>query len=249
MADNLKILISENNPAVMVSFSDYFSDKNVQLIYCKKDGAEILEYIRCYHPDAVLCDIFMKNMDAVEMITAAKAAGYDDTLYLISSAYNNDKLVSTVMNSGFDYFFLKPCSPEYLYSIISSMLTIPDSFHPNDMEKPVTDILREFRMPAHIKGYSFHRRAILMAIGNPDIINNVTKRLYPAVAELFGTTPSRVERAMRTAIEISWDRAGDDVLNRYFSYHFGKFTRPSNSEFVACISDIVRMEYLSAAEH
>ena len=249
MADNLKILISENNPAILTSFSDYFSDKNVHLIYCNKDGTELLEYIRCYQPDVVLCDIFMKNMDAVEMITSAKSEGYDDTLYLISSAYNNDKLISTVMNSGFDYFFLKPYSPEYFYCIISSMLTISDIYRLNDMEKPVTDILREFRMPAHIKGYAFHRRAILMTIENPDIINNVTKRLYPAVAELFGTTPSRVERAMRTAIEICWDRAGNDVLNRYFSYHFSKFTRPSNSEFVACISDIVRMEYLSAAEH
>jgi two-component system response regulator (stage 0 sporulation protein A) len=177
---------------------------------------------------------------------------------IVMSGLDNPDLEQEIMNAGADYFVLKPFSAKGLCNRIISiakkervkniMTGSKALFNSENMEIQVTDILHEIGVPAHIKGYHYLRDAIMMSVENPKIINAVTKKLYPAVAKEYETTSSRVERAIRHAIEVAWDRGDVDVLNSYFGYtiHNGR-GKPTNSEFIAMISDKLRLEMKPAS--
>ena len=148
------------------------------------------------------------------------------------------------MNAGFNYYFLKPYSFEVAYERICDILDMKkEKSFDNDLEARVTEVLHNMGVPAHIKGYDFLRQSIIMAVEDPQVIRLVTKRLYPDIARMNNTTASRVERAIRHAIEVAWDRGNVDVLNEYFGYTINNMRgKPTNSEFVAMISDRLRLE-------
>jgi len=159
-------------------------------------------------------------------------------------------LEKEALSAGAAYYVIKPYRPEELLDRISELITCCSETKlgkiysiDHDLEVTITDILHQIGVPAHIKGYHYLRDSIIMSVRHPEIINAVTKELYPSVAKKYETTPSRVERAIRHAIEVAWDRGDVDVLNSYFGYTIHNSRgKPTNSEFIAMISDRLRLQ-------
>ena len=225
----------------------------------EKDGRTLLEAIGRRSPDVVIMDYFLPRLDAIGVLraldgvqgTAEAAQGRKRPLMMIMCGFDNPALEREAMSAGADYYFLKPFDAgEMAGRILALCGDAPEperqehtpSQHAS-LEMQVTEIIHQIGVPAHIKGYQYLRDAIMLAIGDDQIINAVTKRLYPAVAKKHGTTSSRVERAIRHAIEVAWDRGDVDVLNSYFGYTIHNSRgKPTNSEFIAMIADKFRLQ-------
>lgn len=255
MGNRLKLLISEDFERVARDFVGAFEKRGFFVDFAKKDGLELIEKIGATNPDAVIMDLFMPNIDAIGVIKSIREKSINQPALIVLSNFDNPMLEKEVMLVGADYFALKPFEPKSLadriFNIVSSSRAAKFSeAQRNDVsiECKVTEILHQIGVPAHIKGYHYLRESIIMAVSNPDIINAVTKQLYPAVAKNFNTTPSRVERAIRHAIEVAWDRGDVEILNSYFGYtiHNGR-GKPTNSEFIAMISDRLRLQLKNAS--
>ena len=242
MTKNIKILISEKNERIIESIKNYFSNKPAEVYFCDKDGKVLIKEIDKLFPDVVVCDIFMKNHDAISVKEAVQHKG-TSKIFIIASSCDNDDIIKRTMAAGFNYYFIKPFAPENLYSRILSFLTDTcTNKNPSLTDVYINRILKALDMPAHLKGYRYIYFAVKLVINNPDYINSITKKLYPEIANEFETTASRVERAVRTAIETVWRRAPMDVIEKYFPYYAASYTKPSNSEFIAYIADTVRNE-------
>lgn len=210
--------------------------------------------IKNEQPDVVIADAVMPSLDAIELIRKIQNSSYQKPLFIITSAYENSFIETQVMNAGASYFMLKPFDIKILGERIKSMLDIDtdissdSSYTKNkqsiNLEIIVTDIIHQIGVPAHIKGYHYLREAIIQSVNDKEMLESVTKLLYPAVAKKFATTPSRVERAIRHAIEIAWDRGDIDTLNSFFGYtiNTGK-GKPTNSEFIALIADKISLKF------
>lgn len=221
----------------------------------EKDGRKLVERVSALPPDVVIMDFFLPQLDAVGVIHSIQALHLPvPPVIMVLSAFDNPNLEREAMMAGADFFVLKPFDAAGMAQRILSICAQRDSSRKEralvraaggnvSLEMQVTDIIHQIGVPAHIKGYQYLRDAILMAIEDEEIINAVTKRLYPSVAKKHGTTSSRVERAIRHAIEVAWDRGDVDVLNSYFGYtiHTGR-GKPTNSEFIAMISDKFRLQ-------
>ncbi len=244
MISELKVLFSEDNQNTITGYTHFFSQNNIKAYFCPKDGEKVLECIKEYSPDIVFVDVFLKNLDAIAVREKAEQLAIKPKLFFATSSFDNEENIRHIMNSGFSYYFLKPYSLEVALKRIHSMLNIKeDKSHSVDLEDQVTQVLHKMGVPAHIKGYTFLRQSIILAINEPSIITLVTKRLYPDIAKLNQTTASRVERAIRHAIEVAWDRGNVDVLDTYFGYTINHMRgKPTNSEFIAMIADKIRLE-------
>ncbi len=244
MNKNLKILFCEQNIQVVQGLQHFFSQKDAEILFCSKDGNLLLEKIKEFQPDVVFTEIFLSGMDAIAVKEKAMELDVVPKLFFATSSFDNDDTVQQVMQAGFNYYFLKPYSFDVVYSRICHLLEIKSKQNTdNDLETRITAVLHNMGVPAHIKGYGFLRQAITMAVEDPQVISLVTKRLYPDIAKMNNTTASRVERAIRHAIEVAWDRGNVDVLNEYFGYTINNMRgKPTNSEFVAMISDRIRLE-------
>lgn len=213
-------------------------------IFVKRDGKLLVQKIKETKPQFVLMELFMPNLDAIGVIQAS--ASDSDTskpVYVVSSTYTTPMLEREVISAGASLFVLSPVDK---IDIVEKMLSLHSAkgkhFEtepaPPALRMKVTEILHQIGVPAHIKGYHYLRDSIIMAVEDPDVINAVTKQLYPSVAKQYNTTSSRVERAIRHAIEVAWDRGDVDVLNSYFGYTIHNTRgKPTNSEFIAMISD------------
>lgn len=264
MQNRLKVLISEDCAEFDREALDMFKHYSMDLSFLPKDGFKIIEIIENSCPDIVIMDLFMPRIDAIGIITTIrKNRRIDMPTFIVVSNFGRPSLEREVMSAGASYFLLKPISYSDIIEKIlqiaykstmgkSSVKSSPNSVHINNdnsnTEIKITQILHQIGVPAHIKGYHYLRSSIMMSIDNPDIINSVTKQLYPAVANNFETTPSRVERAIRHAIEVAWDRGDIDILNSYFGYTIHNSRgKPTNSEFIAMISDKLRLQLKSAS--
>ena len=263
MENRLKVLISEDCAEIDREALEMFKHYSMDLSFLPKDGFKIIEIIENSCPDIVIMDLFMPRIDAIGIITTIrKNHRIEMPTFMVASNFGRPTLERQVMSAGASYFLLKPLN----YSdIIEKILQITyrSSLSGNsnqqinyplhisessNIEIKITQILHQIGVPAHIKGYHYLRSSIMMSIDNPEIINSVTKQLYPNVAKNFETTPSRVERAIRHAIEVAWDRGDIDVLNSYFGYTIHNSRgKPTNSEFIAMISDKLRLQLKSAS--
>lgn len=227
--------------------------KNAAAVFVKKDGKEILRKIKELNPDIVVMDLFMTGMDALGVIhTLSKDNDVEKPMFVITASYSTPLLEKEVISSGASLFVVSPATKEELVNKIFGAYSKGKHFasepsNPN-LRIQVTEILHQIGVPAHIKGYHYLRVSIIMAVEDPEIINAVTKRLYPNVAKQYNTTSSRVERAIRHAIEVAWDRGDVEVLNSYFGYTIHNTRgKPTNSEFIAMISDKLCLEMASAS--
>lgn len=249
MENKLKVIIADDTTEFGQNCSKILKSLNMEVYLCAKDGNRVIESIKTIKPDAVLVDIFMTNLDALGVIKFANSLeGYKPQIFVMSS-FDNPQLEIQTLNAGAAYYLIKPFDVRVLAERIIQLTSHKVMEHSNteavsnsDLELMITEIIHQIGVPAHIKGYHYLREAIGLSVKNADIINSVTKVLYPTVAKRHQTTASRVERAIRHAIEVAWDRGDVDVLNSYFGYTIDNNRgKPTNSEFIAMIADKLRL--------
>lgn len=253
MGKKLKVVIAENGTELGKSCEKALKGYGMDVIMCEKDGSLLLEKIRTEKPDVVLADIFMQNQDILGVLDEIKKTDVKERpMIMAMSSFDNPRLEKETLNAGASYYFLKPfdinAMAERIIRLsgwrneISPVVVKDNVVTDPELELMVTEIIHQIGVPAHIKGYHYLREAIILSVKNSEIINSVTKLLYPTVAKNHGTTSSRVERAIRHAIEVAWDRGDIDVLNSYFGYTIQNDRgKPTNSEFIAMISDKLRL--------
>ncbi len=250
MEKKLKVLLADDSTEFSQNCCNVLRNYGMEVSICQKDGRVLFEEIKKREPDVVLSDLFMPNLDAIGVMKEVKDGKTKTPMYMVMSSFDNPKLESQALNMGAAYYFLKPFDFKVLAERIIQMSgwNIKENaddkraFSDSDLELMITEIIHQIGVPAHIKGYHYLREAIKLSVKDKEIINAVTKILYPTVAKTYSTTASRVERAIRHAIEVAWDRGDIDVLNSYFGYtiHNGR-GKPTNSEFIAMISDKLRL--------
>ena len=257
MEAKTRILIADANDEFRAILSDALNaEEDLDVVGAVSNGVDALLKNAELQPDIVIMDLVLAKLDGLEVLQRlTESDNHPQTIIL--SSFITPKLVSDCSRLGADYFILKPCEMPMLLSRIR-MLSHPSKAFPSlgfettdlrrgqaqdDLEAMVTDVIHEIGVPAHIKGYQYLREAIILTINDMEMINAVTKVLYPAVAKKFGTTPSRVERAIRHAIEVAWDRGDIEVLQKFFGYTVSNIKgKPTNSEFIAMIADSLTLK-------
>lgn len=254
-ATTRKVIIADESREFAVPCASLLKSFGVEAVLVPKDGEALYEAIVAQKPQAVLCDVFMPHSDAIGVMKRVQEEeNLPQPQFMVLSGFDNVLLQNEVMQSGARYYFLKPFDPEVLAERIVQLMgsdeqrggknvkTVSFGTGGQDMELMVTEMIHQIGVPAHIKGYHYLREAILLSVEDPEVMNAVTKVLYPTVAKKFATTPSRVERAIRHAIEVAWDRGDVDTLNAYFGYTIHNSRgKPTNSEFIAMLSDKLRL--------
>ena len=241
----LKILFSEQSAEQTSAIKRFFEEKGIKTFFCSKDGKDVLNTIERIRPQIVVLDVFLSSLDAISVKKACDSLSCTPELFFAVGAYDNEKIAFQMMNNGFNYYFLKPFDCSSMLDRIEEFMDVDinGQLADTELECKVSEILHTMGVPAHIKGYHFLRQSIIMVIKDPEVISLVTKRLYPDIAALNKTTASRVERAIRHAIEVAWDRGNVEVMNDYFGYTINNMRgKPTNSEFIAMISDRMRLE-------
>ncbi len=254
MDNRTKILICDENEDFRRALSEYLKGIGFRTPDEAENGDEAMAKIERLHPDIVIMDIWIRGIDTVSIIKNCSAIDfYPDTApaFIVTSQLNNPSMLGEASEAGAAFCMLKPLNyPSTVERIrrlmlkreMSSAPKAPERPVKNELESQVTKIMHQIGVPAHIKGYQYLRCAIIMTVNDSDVINSVTKVLYPSVAKQYKTTSSRVERAIRHAIEVAWDRGDVDVLNSYFGYTIQTSRgKPTNSEFIAMIADNLRL--------
>ena len=222
-------------------------EPDFQIVGETEDGSELMRMIQRDQPDAVVMDMVLTGgMDGMDVLDAISRLR-ERPKVLILSSYIKGSVVDAAAAKGADFFVTKPCRitvvGERLRQVMASGGAEPELDSSASLESQVTAIIHEVGVPAHIKGYQYLREAIIIAVNDMDVINAVTKVLYPEVAKRFNTTPSRVERAIRHAIEVAWDRGDLETLQKYFGYTVSNAKgKPTNSEFIAMIADRLQLQ-------
>lgn len=239
------LLMTDSNQGFTKQCQEALATCGVELIAVEKDGSKVLQKLIATRPQAVLLDAFMPGLDAITVKQRYQAVCDDKTTFFVMGAFQSEEMEQELLDEGFRYYFLKPFEAVALAGHVQKLGAQSNRAirNANDLDEiTVTEILHQIGVPAHIKGYQFLRDAILMTMRDADYINAVTKRLYPEIAKKNGTTASRVERAIRHAIEVAWDRGDVDTLTSYFGYTIHNLRgKPTNSEFIAMISDKMRL--------
>lgn len=259
MEYNAKILIADENPGQRQILREGLARAGYRFIEEATNGDDAMQKIGRLHPDIVIIDVWLSKLDGIGVLrnTARLDLGHDKSpSFIVVSMVSNQNIFLEAMSAGAELCLLKPYNVDSLCEHVNEILrgrqkdksgrlaVSSSEFSAPDLEAQVTKIIHQIGVPAHIKGYQYLRTAILLTVNDSDVINSVTKVLYPSVAKKYSTTTSRVERAIRHAIEVAWDRGDVDTLNGYFGYTIQNSRgKPTNSEFIAMIADNLRLKY------
>lgn len=253
MNTKTKIVLADESAEFGKSCALALKSSGFEVTNIKKEGREVLTALVEYKPDVVIMDAFMPGLDAIGVLTEAKTSGSEKPLFIVVSNSDSERLGSQIISAGADYYFIKPIDFRVLAQRINELLNWNsvdkrEGAKGTDLELMVSEVLHQIGVPAHIKGYRYLRYSIILCTNDTSVLGSITKILYPTVAKHFKTTPSRVERAIRHAIEVAWDRGDVDVLTSYFGYTIQSDRgKPTNSEFIAMISDKLRLEMKAPA--
>ncbi|MBQ7475264.1 MAG: sporulation transcription factor Spo0A [Clostridia bacterium] len=255
----VKILIADENAEMRKKVREVIKARGIGSVTEAATGDEALSALRSEKFDVVVCDAWLDRVDGVSLIRRCTEAGGGGPSFILTSPTASQKLFMEANRAGAEVCMTKPVDYAALADHIGTILKNrgltsdggpaasdgkSDAPDPVDIETQVTKIIHQIGVPAHIKGYQYLRTAIMMTVSDSNIINSVTKVLYPSVAKQYSTTTSRVERAIRHAIEVAWDRGDVDTLNSYFGYTIQNSRgKPTNSEFIAMIADNLRLKY------
>ncbi len=240
-----KILFAEQNPQQREALKFFFENKGAEVHFSDHDGRKVLQDIKDFAPNIVVLEVFMPHYDAVAIKNLCCGKPYCPVLFVAQGSYVSDKIIQNVMDAGFDRYLLRPFAFETLLDMAAGVFGKDFGSKPNltYLEYRAEEVLKSMRMPSHVNGYKYLRQGIAMAIKQPLILNNMTKEFYPGIAKLNNTTASRVERAIRNAIEITWERGNLAEVNEYFSCGINDvWGKPTNKEFVAIVSDRIRTQ-------
>lgn len=252
MEKQTRILLADDKSDYAALCADTFRREGFDVKTVAKDGSAVLSAVAEFQPDVLLMDAFMAHLDAVGVLRVLPTVkGGKRPLVLILSGVDKEALQQEILSAGADYYFIKPFDPETLVQRIkqltvrsrSGQSNIARTVADNSLDSTISEIMHQIGVPAHIKGYQYLRTAIRLSVEDPEMISAVTKILYPTVAKMYHSTSSRVERAIRHAIEVAWDRGDVDVLSSYFGYTIQNSRgKPTNSEFIAMIADRLRLK-------
>lgn len=262
--EKLQVAIADDNKMFAEMLKDIVTgDEELQVAGVAKDGEEAYELIKRKEPDVVLLDIVMPKLDGLSVMDKVRK---DTSLkkrpsFIMVTAIGQEKITEDAFALGADYYIMKPFDKEVIINRIKhvkkrsyasaeerwhggEIQRKPEGCKEKDLESKVTDIIHEIGVPAHIKGYQYLREAIVMSVMDIEMLNSITKILYPTISKKYQTTPSRVERAIRHAIEVAWSRGKMDTIDELFGYTINNGKgKPTNSEFIALIADKIRLEY------
>lgn len=241
-----KVMIADADSEFRAMLSHVIDhEEDLEVAYATDDGEKAADYLQKNHNiDVLIMDTVLTHMDGLELLATLSAQDGHKPVILVLSNFLRGTLVNQAAELGADFFLLKPCHSSAVVERVRQLRgSKPQRRSSQNLETQVTAIIHEIGVPAHIKGYQYLREAILIAVDNMDVINAVTKVLYPEVAKRYGTTASRVERAIRHAIEVAWDRGDIETLQKYFGYTVSNSKgKPTNSEFIAMIADRLQLQ-------
>ncbi|MCM1314880.1 MAG: sporulation transcription factor Spo0A [Muribaculaceae bacterium] len=241
--DKIKVLIGDNTAENGINLASRLREMGVYAYTRKNDGKAILNSIIKDVPDVAVISLSVTDPDIINIMKQSGNVLTQPPAFIITSDIKNSFIERQVIENGASYYLARPFDAETLCSVIKSVARKNVSPDCTDIEIIVTDIICKLGVPAHVKGYQYLRTAILNAVNDITLMNCVTKQLYPSVARQYGTTSSRVERAIRHAIEIAWERGNTETLNSFFGYSIKCWHgRPTNSEFIALVTDKLRLQ-------
>ena len=276
MKEKITVLIADDNQEFSTTLATYLKNQEDMVVVGRaKDGNEALDMVSSLMPDIILLDVIMPHLDGIGVLEQINMIKMNKKpICIMLSAVGQDKITRRAIELGAEYYVVKPFDIDLLITRIRELKNYKPSQTNNfiardreigitkpqyidisnistnkedNLEALVTNVIHEVGVPAHIKGYQYLREAIIMVVNDIDVINQITKCLYPQIARKFHTTPSRVERAIRHAIEVAWGRGQQDVVENIFGYTVSAAKgKPTNSEFIAMISDKLRLELKSA---
>lgn len=272
MNEKITILVADDNAEFAKTLTNYIEkEEDMEVVGIAKDGNEAVKMIENVEPDIALLDVIMPHLDGLGVLEKVVELNINKKpTCIMLSAVGQDKITQRALELGANYYVVKPFDISLLIKRIKEIKNYRVSqfrtgvqskeikapyieirndrrYEKDSLEALVTNVIHEVGVPAHIKGYQYLREAIMMVINDIEVINQITKQLYPDIAKKFNTTPSRVERAIRHAIEVAWGRGQTDVVESIFGYTVSAVKgKPTNSEFIAMISDKLRLELKSA---
>ena len=269
MNGKITILIADDNQEFSNTLASYLEkEDDMKVVGITRDGEDAIRKIKEMKPDVVLLDVIMPHLDGLGVLEKINSNRLEiNPICIMLSAVGQDKITQKAITLGAEYYVVKPFDIQLLISRIREIKNFKPAEQNNtfvvkeakqqyikvaeenasNLEALVTNIIHEVGVPAHIKGYQYLREAIIMVVNDIDVINQITKQLYPEIASRFSTTPSRVERAIRHAIEVAWARGQVDTVENIFGYTVSANKgKPTNSEFIAMIADKLRLELKSA---
>ena len=269
----ISVLIADDNKEFCSILNDYLlNQRDIIVTGIAKDGIEALDLIQEKEPDLVILDIIMPHLDGLGVLEKLNNMNLKKMpRVIILSAVGQDKITQKAIKLGADYYVVKPFDMDVFIKRIRDMFNstessepsanrlaqqntilsretipqqqVPEKNEPQDWETEITNIIHEIGVPAHIKGYMYLREAITMVVNDMELLSAVTKELYPSIAKKYNTTASRVERAIRHAIEVAWGRGQVEAINKLFGYTINtEKGKPTNSEFIAIIADKLRLK-------
>jgi two-component system response regulator (stage 0 sporulation protein A) len=247
----IKVLIADDNKEFCNLLKDYIDrQSDMELVGIAHNGVEVIELIPSRRPDIIILDIIMPHLDGIGVLEKMNGMGLTHRPKVIMlTAFGQENITQRVVELGADYYVLKPFD---LNTLLERIRQLSYDSKPNStftqpgvksLEMEVTNLIHEIGVPAHIKGYQFLREAIILVVKDMELLSAVTKELYPSIARQFNTTSSRVERAIRHAIEVTWARGNLELINALFGYSINtERGKPTNSEFIAMVADKLRMQ-------
>lgn len=262
----LNVAIAEDNPKTLQVLSEMLErEEDIQVVGKAENGEDAYEMILKKKPDVVLLDVILPGMDGLEVMEKVKSGDMEKRpSFIVVSAAGSENVTEEAFRMGASYFIMKPFKQNIVLDKIRKVASYgarshvmglggsrkvkpyedPVLYMEQNLENDVTQILHEIGVPAHIKGYQYLRDAIAISVMDQEMLTSVTKVLYPNIAKKYQTTSSRVERAIRHAIEVAWSRGEMDVINDIFGYTVSNGKgKPTNSEFIALLSDKIRLDY------
>ena len=241
------IIIADEDKEFLNEMKDKFTDEKYQVLATTSSGEELIDLVKKYSPEFVIMDIVLKGCDGFKVLENIKN---EKTNTIIQSSLSMDGFINKAISLGAKYYCIKPFDLETLKDRLNDIAqpknvqnTFFNAKNNNHIEEKITNIFITVGIPAHIKGYQFLREAIKLAIANPEIINSITKKLYPTIAEKYDTSSSKVERAIRHAIEVAWNRGKIENINNLFGIKvYSSNEKPTNGEFIALVADKMLIE-------
>ena len=251
------VVIADDNTALTCNLKEFFAARqDYEVVGIAANGAEALALVEQFSPDFLLLDIVMPEIDGFGVLSALNSPS---TTVIMMSQLGTDAFVQKALRYGASYFFAKPFAFDALVKTMDDFCAepaaLPEPVHRapapapqrtrrvRSLDEKIANLFISVGIPAHIKGYQFLREAIKITVDDPEIINSITKRLYPSIAEAFNTTPSKVERAIRHAIEVAWNRGKIENINQIFGMRiYSANEKPTNGEFIALIADKMLLE-------
>ena len=247
--EKIRVLMIDDNQSLIDMVKEYFDNHNkIEVVLSCKDGEEGLTTIidRSNDYDVILLDLVMPKKDGIYILEELNKRGIEKNI-IVETSYNEPKTIRKVSEYGVNYYVLKPFSladlENRIVEIFNEMNNKSINLYHSNLQISITKMLHELGMPSHIKGYQYIREGISMIYNDPNLIGGITKELYPELASKFDTTVSRVERAIRHAIEVSWNRGNWDYMEEIFGHSVDiDKAKPTNSEFIVTVADKLRLE-------